>query len=197
MTRTKPLTSAQLNAAMAVVTDRFEYPALEALCGVLTVVDAFDDNEPMRVAAEDPLPVSVAQIDEALTQLDDPESGLDARTLRTLKRARDLLAEAEKERAAEDAKAAAAGTKYVSRAEFDALRTAQAIALAQLISCVSTAMWAPGRYFSSMDAIAEKEPAAVKRELQRLLREARDADTLDIAADRARSAPWQPGYRPY
>ncbi len=151
----------------------------------------------MRIVAGDPLPVSVAEIDEVLAQLGDPEGGLDAGTLRTLKRARDLLAEAEKERAAEDAKAAAAGTKYVSRAEFDALRTAQAIALAQLINCVNTAMWSQGRYFASMDAIAEKEPAAVKRELQRLLREARDTDTVDIAADRARSAPWQPGARLY
>lgn len=88
--------------------------------------------------------------------------------------------------------------QYATRAELNALRSAHVVMLAQLLSCVQSSMYSPGRYYASCDDLAEKQPAAVKREMARLSRDMQAVHTLDIAADRnSRHATWQPGYNPY
>lgn len=98
----------------------------------------------------------------------------------------------------EPAKGSADKPQYATRAELNALRSAHAVLLAQLLSCVQNTMYSPGRYYASCDDLAEKQPAAVKREMARLSRDMQAVHTLDIAADRnSRHATWQPGYNPY
>jgi hypothetical protein len=102
-TSAAPLTCAQVNGAIETVNglglsrNGPTLQALNALCDVLTleVTDIFNDREAAHVAAGD-LPVTSAQVNEALTEVSED---LDGASLSILRRARDLLAEAEAQRA--------------------------------------------------------------------------------------------------
>ncbi|HEX5461062.1 MAG TPA: hypothetical protein VFX20_13945 [Steroidobacteraceae bacterium] len=128
MKKSQALTCAQLGAAFEAAEASGLYrdgPAartLNALIDVLTT-DAARDSEPARVA-EGTLPVTSAQVDEALAEL--REIGVDAKALRVLRQGRQLIARAEKQRAVEQA---AAGPQYATRQELNAALEAMGAAL--------------------------------------------------------------------
>ena len=104
------------------------------------LVDEQSENEAPRVA-DGPLPVTVAQVDEALEAI--REAGLGRAHLAALKRGRDLLATAETERTAA---LTAAGGRAVTRAELDAFVAAMGV----VVAAVELASQNPGRADSSI-----------------------------------------------
>lgn len=89
---------------------------LNGLADVLTA-ESENDSDPVRVP-DGRLPITVAQVDAALE--DAREAGLPKKPLGILREARNLLAQAESARAADDA-------RPVTRGEFEAEREARAI----------------------------------------------------------------------
>lgn len=127
------LTCAQLGAALAAVEaagldrDAGATRAVNALVGALTL-HATRDSEPVRVA-DGELSVTVEQVEEAIAELSEPEVGLARQHLKSLKIARDLLAQEVKRRAAEET---AECGEFITRKEFSSFAVAVACALSDL-----------------------------------------------------------------
>lgn len=127
------LTCAQLGAALeaaeaaGIYRDAPTMHAINALVDSMTL-HAIRDSEPVRVA-EGVLSVTVEQLDDAIVELRDPEVGLARRHLKSLKIARDLLAQEVKRRAAEEK---AEGGEFITRKEFSSFAVAVACALSDL-----------------------------------------------------------------
>ena len=94
--------------------------------------------------------------------------------------------------------AAVVSPQFATRAELDALRSASALMLAQLLSCVTNSMFSSSRYFASIDEVCAKQPASVKNEVAALIRAANAVRTVDLSGNRNKSPPaYQPGYRSF
>jgi len=112
------ITSAELNAAISAVCDAMaDCTARRTIEALYTLIDDADGD---IVKLNGPAPVTLSQLDDALAEAQ--KFDLRAGTVGPLKRVRELLARAEK-------KAAAVGGEPVTRAEFDALANAHALAL--------------------------------------------------------------------
>jgi hypothetical protein len=112
------VTSAELNAAISAVCEAMATCTTRATLEALYIL--IDDTADDIVKLNGQAPVTLSQLDDALAEAQ--ELGLPAGTLAPLKRVRELLARAEE-------RAAAIGSEPVTRAEFDALANAHALAL--------------------------------------------------------------------
>jgi hypothetical protein len=163
------VTSAELNAAISAVCDVMAdcsaRQTLEAL-HVLTAHTA-DDNDVVKLDGQ--APVTLIEFDDALAEA--RKFDLPAGTLSPLTRIRELLARAEK-------KAAAVGSELVTRAEFDALANAHALALVVIVDLLHDPSAGPlgSRLEAAAHAVEFKSASAGIQALLGRLEKARSAD---------------------
>lgn len=168
MKKSQALTCAQIGAALEAAEAAGLYrdgPAartLNALLDVLTT-DAARDSEPARVA-EGALPITCAQVDEAIEEV--RLIGIDAKALRILKRARNLISLAEKKRAAEQA---ASASQYVTRQELDAALEAMGAAIGCAAHQFSETYYRHENFTASLSRMAAQSPAPMRAPLGRLV----------------------------
>lgn len=182
----RALTCAELETAFTAVCAEMDE------CTTLRTLRAFDEltcehgRESEAFKFDGPPPVSLAQFDEALADLDNYD--LPADTLSPLKRLRILIANAEKE----ETKAAGAP---VTRAEFDALVEAVAIVVLNIDAAQDRKGYPDGRVSARLKmAVAASRQLnvsnAVTSMLQKITGQISTASKNNDARERARAKPY-------
>lgn len=153
--RARKVTYGELEAAIAAVIAELdpEGSTVQTLWRLATIADAANHGD--SVTLDGSAPVTVAELDEALVEAQELE--LASGTLSVLKRVRVLVVDAETRHADQDAKA---GASPVSRAEFDALLAAFAVALAQVdLAAAATPGSLDAKLGTRLECIAESPEA--------------------------------------
>jgi hypothetical protein len=177
--KTAPAAPAPAKRTRSSVTVAELSEAIDAVCAAMAdcssrqtlkrLWDSTEGGDDSVVRFDVSAPVSLAAFDAALTEAQ--ELGLPAATLSPLTRIRAVLAQAEE-------KAARAGSELVTRAEFDALLSANALAFTIIADMLRDPHAGPlGVRLEAAAQAVEFEPAATGiRTLLDRLEKARDAD---------------------
>jgi hypothetical protein len=170
------VTSTELNAAISAVCDAMAPCTTRATLEALYILS--DDTADDIVKLNWPAPVTLSQLDDALAEARDLE--LAAGTLAPLKRVRELIASAEQT-------AAAVGSEPVTRAEFDALADAHALALVVIADLLHDPMAGPLDF--RLEAAAQAgEFTSASAGIQALLGRLEKARSADGARQRRRGS---------
>lgn len=162
------VTCGELNATIAAVTmELADCSARRTLEDIYALTDGTADGD--IVTLNGPAPVTLAAFDDALAEV--LGLGLPTGTLTPLKRVRELLARAEES-------AAAVGGEPVTRAEFDALASAHALALVVIADMLHDPRGGPlgVRLEAAVRAVEFKSAAAGIQALLDSIEKARSAD---------------------